>query len=76
VIATAVGGVPEVVRDGENGLLVPPNDADALAEAINRFFGDAELRTRLSAAATASVAAYSEESVFATIEAELERAVR
>ena len=40
VIATAVGGVPEVVRDGENGLLVPPGDPAALAAAIARFFAD------------------------------------
>ena len=40
VIATAVGGVPEVVRDGENGLLVPPNDSAALGAAIARFFSD------------------------------------
>ena len=74
VIATSVGGVPEVVRDGENGLLVAPNDASALREAIERFFTDAALRQRLVAAAPASVAGYSEETVFSTIEAELERA--
>ena len=73
VIATAVGGVPEVVRDGENGLLVPPGDPTALAAAITRFFADRDLRERLSAAAPASVAGYSEESVFGEIEAQLER---
>jgi len=76
VIATAVGGVPEIVRDGENGLLVPPNDADALAEAINRFFADGELRRRLTEAAPRSVAAYTEEAVFTRIEEELMRATR
>jgi glycosyltransferase involved in cell wall biosynthesis len=76
VIATAVGGVPEVVRDGENGLLVPSGDADALAGAIRRFFADDDLRRRLAAAAPGSVAAHTEESVFARIEEELARAVR
>ncbi len=76
VIATAVGGVPEVVRDGENGLLVPARDPDALAAAIARFFGDTELRARLAAAAAPSVADSSEQTVFAAIEAELERAAR
>ena len=47
VIATAVGGVPEVVRDGENGLLVAPNDPAALGAAIARFFADGALRERL-----------------------------
>jgi glycogen(starch) synthase len=74
VIATAVGGVPEVVRDGENGLLVPPGDPQALARTIERFFSDAGLRGRLAAAAPGSVAAYSEEAVFARIEDELQRA--
>jgi len=73
VIATAVGGVPEVVRDGENGLLVPPGDPDALAAAIRRFFADGELRQRLTEAAPRSVAAYTEESVFARIEEGLAR---
>jgi glycosyltransferase involved in cell wall biosynthesis len=71
VIATAVGGVPEVVRDGENGLLVAPKDPDALGAAIGRFFGDAALRERLSGAAAASVEGYSEQDVFETIESEL-----
>ena len=48
VIATRVGGVPEIVEDGVNGLLVPPGDPAALAEAIRRFFADDELRARLA----------------------------
>ena len=73
VIATAVGGVPEVVRDGENGLLVPPGDPGALGAAIARFLDDDELRARLADAAPHSVEGYSEQAVFATIEAELQR---
>src|SRR6187431_1214084 len=46
VIASAVGGVPEVVRDGENGLLVPPGDPVALGAAISRFFAEPGLRER------------------------------
>jgi glycosyltransferase involved in cell wall biosynthesis len=75
VIATAVGGVPEVVRDGENGLLVVPGDPAALGAAITRLFADDALRAKLSGAAPGSVAGYSEEAVFARIAAELERAV-
>jgi len=75
VIATAVGGVPEVVHDGENGLLVAPGDPVALADAIGRFFGDDALRAKLSEAAAGSVKGLSEEAVFTTIEAELRRAV-
>ena len=74
VIATAVGGVPEVVRDGENGLLVAPGDPAALGGAISRLFADAALRERLAAAAPGSVAGYAEDAVFARIEDELQRA--
>jgi glycosyltransferase involved in cell wall biosynthesis len=74
VIATAVGGVPEIVHEGENGLLVPPNDPVALAGAIRRLFADDDLRRRLADAAPGSVAGYTEESVFARIEAVLESA--
>jgi glycosyltransferase involved in cell wall biosynthesis len=76
VIATSVGGVPEVVRDGENGLLVPVRDPHALAEAIRRFFADDDLRSRLAAAAPGSVAALSEDAVFSRIEETLAEAAR
>ena len=51
VIATRVGGLPEVIEDGVNGLLVPPEDPAALATAVNRFFTDCD-RTAMEAAAT------------------------
>ncbi len=53
VIATRVGGLGEVIRDGECGLLVPPDDVDALATAIARLHADAALRARLAAAGPA-----------------------
>jgi glycosyltransferase involved in cell wall biosynthesis len=40
VVATAIGGSPEVIRDGATGRLVPPNDAQALAAAILAAFND------------------------------------
>ncbi len=55
VIATAVGGIPEIVRDGENGLLVPPRDVAAIASAIERVVRDDGLRASLAAAAAPSV---------------------
>jgi glycosyltransferase involved in cell wall biosynthesis len=51
VVATRVGGVPEVIDDGRTGLLVPPADAAASAEAWLRLLGDAGLRASLGAAA-------------------------
>jgi len=72
VVATAVGGVPEVVRDGENGLLVPPGDSTALANAMRRMLDDDGLHTRLAAAAQPSVAEIGREPVYARLEAILQ----
>jgi glycosyltransferase involved in cell wall biosynthesis len=76
VIATRTGGVAEVVSDGDNGLVVEPDDVDALAAAIARFFGDAELAARLRSRAAASVEAYSAEAVFGRLEGILLTAAR
>lgn len=46
-VGSAVGGIPEVLRDGETGLTVPPRDPKALADAICRVLEDDELRNRL-----------------------------
>jgi glycosyltransferase involved in cell wall biosynthesis len=47
VVATRVGGIPEVVADGETGLLFPAGNAEALAEQVLRLAGDPALRERL-----------------------------
>jgi len=67
VVATAVGGVPEVVHDGDNGLLAPAGDVDAIAGAIRRLEGDDALRTTLAANAARSVAELDERRVLQRI---------
>jgi glycosyltransferase involved in cell wall biosynthesis len=76
VLATATGGVAEVVRDGVNGLLVPSGDPEALAAAIRRYLGDEELRARLRDAAAPSVVEYAPERVFSRLEQALADAAR
>lgn len=56
VVATRVGALPEVLRDGESGLLVPPESPAALAEALIRVLGDGDLRRRLAAGGRAVAA--------------------
>jgi glycosyltransferase involved in cell wall biosynthesis len=51
VVASAVGGLLDLVVDGQTGLLVPPGDVGALRAALQRLLADAELRRRLGAAA-------------------------
>ncbi len=51
LVATNSGGTPEIVKDGETGLLVPPGNADAMAEAMERLLVDRDLATRLGHAA-------------------------
>jgi glycosyltransferase involved in cell wall biosynthesis len=47
VVATNVGGIPELIRDGDNGLLVPPGNPEALAKAIDGLAGNASERIRM-----------------------------
>jgi glycosyltransferase involved in cell wall biosynthesis len=54
VVGSRVGGIRDLVRDGENGLLVEPGDAAALADALVRVLTDRELAERLAAAARPS----------------------
>ncbi|MGC8782912.1 MAG: glycosyltransferase family 4 protein [Armatimonadota bacterium] len=55
VITSPVGGIPEVVRDGVNGLLVPPMDVPALCKAIQQLIEDETLRLQMGDNARASV---------------------
>jgi glycosyltransferase involved in cell wall biosynthesis len=56
LVATAVGGLLDIVTDGETGLLVPPRDSDALAAALRTALTDRALATRLAANAATRVA--------------------
>ncbi len=57
VIASDLSGIPELVEDGVTGILVPPGNAEALAEAIERLSRDPKLRARMTAAGREKVAA-------------------
>ncbi len=57
VIASNVGGIPEMITDGENGILVAPGDAAALGRAIERLLRDTVLAEKLVNAASAEVTA-------------------
>jgi glycosyltransferase involved in cell wall biosynthesis len=56
VVVTAVGGCPELIDDGQNGILVPPRDAGKLAGAIEKVLDHPQLGKRLGTAAAATVA--------------------
>jgi glycosyltransferase involved in cell wall biosynthesis len=49
VVSTKIGDVPEIIRDGENGLMVEPYDSDALAASIMKFLSDETLAARCAA---------------------------
>jgi glycosyltransferase involved in cell wall biosynthesis len=69
VVASAVGGVPEVIEHGRTGLLVPPGDSRALADAVIALMRDESLAARLGAAARAHVVGrYSFERMVASFE--------
>lgn len=55
VLGTRVAGIPKLIEDGVNGLLVEPGSADALEVGLARLLGDAQLRQRLAAAGRATI---------------------
>jgi 2-deoxystreptamine N-acetyl-D-glucosaminyltransferase/2-deoxystreptamine glucosyltransferase len=59
VVASRVGGIPDVVEDGETGLLVPPGDADALAAALDELVADPRRRQRFAEASRRRAGRYS-----------------
>ena len=70
VVATAVGGVPELVADGEHGLLAPEDDVQALADAVERLLSDPEAARALGAAGrTKARAGLSRDRMLAELEA-------
>ena len=56
VVSTAVGGVPDLISDGDHGLLVPPKDPAALCLSMLRLWDDSDLRGRLAQHARLRVA--------------------
>ena len=58
VVSTSVGGIPFLLKDGENGLLVMPGDASAMAQAVLQLLRDPGLSARLSRAARATVESF------------------
>ena len=51
IVASRTGGIPDIIDDGVNGLLVVPGDPEVLARAIDRLLADSELARRLGKAA-------------------------
>lgn len=65
VVASAVGGVPELVVDGETGLLIPARDAAALAEALERMAAQPAVRAAMGSAARQRSRMFSEDRMIA-----------
>jgi len=77
VIGSDVGGIPEIIDHGKNGLLVPPGDESSLAEALLKLIGDHELRRRLARAGRQSVESfYREETMIDRLEIYLSKLLR
>jgi glycosyltransferase involved in cell wall biosynthesis len=68
VVASRAGGIPEIIGDGREGLLVPPGEPGPLADALERLLADPALRTCMSLAARARARRYTAEAVVPQIE--------
>ena len=74
-VATAVGGNAEVISDGENGLLVPAGNDEALARALARVLQDDALRARFRARSQESAARFSVDTMLAAVQAIIKETV-
>jgi glycosyltransferase involved in cell wall biosynthesis len=68
VIASRIGGLPEIVTDGETGILVEPGDSDALRTAIATLVNDPALAARMGAAGRDRVSAFHASTIVGEIE--------
>ena len=69
IVASKIGGVPDVVKDGENGLLVPPRDSEALANGIIHLLENKDVREKMGKNGREKVKEYSWERIAAETEA-------
>ena len=77
VVTTSVGAILELVQDGKTGLIVPPGNAAALADALARLLSDVALARRLAAAGREHVAArFTTTAMFDAMEKVLHQAAR
>lgn len=75
IVTTSVGGIPQLIQDGESGFLTTPGDTEAMAEAVERFLTDDDcLKVCGKAAREKAESAYSQERHLAKLEAIYERA--
>jgi glycosyltransferase involved in cell wall biosynthesis len=68
VVGSRIGGIPDIIEDGRNGLLVPPNDPAALAHNLQRILTDHDLRHRLGSDARSRSKRFSSDAVVPQIE--------
>lgn len=75
VVASDIGGLRDIVADGETGLMVQPDDRDTLAAAMQRLIADPELRERLGKAASERAKSFSAEAIVPRFERAYELAI-
>jgi glycosyltransferase involved in cell wall biosynthesis len=63
IIASNVGGIPDIIQDNQNGILVPPKNSDAIYEAIVKLYNNKDLREKLANCALADIENYSFENM-------------
>jgi glycosyltransferase involved in cell wall biosynthesis len=63
IVASKIGGIPDIVKDGENGLLVPPKDENALADVIIYLLENKDIRERMGRGGREKVERYSWEKI-------------